>query len=163
MLSNELLIKYYENIENCDKEYISNELYEYFRDAMINLLEKNNFEGIDASLEESLFYYGVICCKNNNTVIMHEDNKFQVLEIEANEINDALEDIEDGFFKWQGIKRIDYTPFITHNTSDKARAIYDLYNYGNNEISDIIGNYFNLELHELIDVINNMNKNNDNN
>lgn len=85
-------------------------------DILCMLLKHLGYEGVDANIEESIIYYGVVCqlskgYPNNYHCILSLDNgeTFDHTYISLDDIQSAIDDMEDGFFDFVDTRREAYT------------------------------------------------------
>lgn len=93
----------------CEEQYETEEKAENCckRSHLVDLLEKYGYNGIDASIEESLYQYGLVYNPTTNHAIISSvsGDKFDHTYIDCHDIKDALERMEDGFYSFVGDER----------------------------------------------------------
>lgn len=128
-------------------------------EKLIELLEEKNFIGTDISLEESLLYYGMVVRKIDGfTILCTADNDrtylFGVTTISTNDIKNAIEEMEEGFYNFIGIPKEQYINDLKidiKNNNDLAVFIQDIRQYNDRLTYDI---YYTLTADELINILN---------
>ena len=135
----------------CESEYDSEgEAEECCKvDRLCELLESLGYKGTDASTEESIIEYGLVCnpSKDGSSYhcILSLDNgeKFDHTDISLDDIQDAINDMENGFFDFIDTKREDYTldkvsiPMIIQDIRQYNGVLTDTLDY-DCSIDDII-------------------------
>ena len=104
--------------------------------------------GIDASIEESLFRYNTLYNPNTNDAILHlSDDVFNMSFIDKDDVVDAINSMEDGFFSFIGTKKANYIQYAV-DSSNLATFIQDI-----NQYSGLfrIDRSFDLSIDDLID------------
>jgi len=125
-------------------------------ERLIELLEEKNFKGMDASIEESLFCYGIVRReKDGFTILCIGDEsapyKFGVTTIEVNDIKEAIKEMKNGFFEWVGSTADEYiNQFNNDVKSNLVRYIYDIRVYEDRLTHDV---YLTLTADEIISIL----------
>lgn len=75
------------------------ELKEEKQNLLCSLLESIGFTGIDASIEESLLYYGMVR-KDETVILYNEDLGYNHTDISIDDIKEALSNMDNEFYDY---------------------------------------------------------------
>jgi len=130
--------KLYENLSINKQNEISEYMLEAIKEELIEILEKKDFIGVDASLEISLFEYGIVYRKKDGLSIRYQNDVYDYNFIENEELLEIINDIEQGFFDWLGIEKEEYIQWF-NTCNNKSHCIRDIFQY-----CDRLYDHFNL-------------------
>lgn len=125
-------------------------------DKLETALKDNGYEGVDADLDISLFDYGMLYSEKQETLILHgykdeyydnDDISFIVMGLDRRTIEEALSDMDEGFYHTVGISKDEYFHYLDGNI---VNVVYDINHYNSAFIKDGGFNYSAEELYNLI-------------
>lgn len=98
--------------DNCQSEYDDRDEAENCckRDRLCELLEHLGYEGTDASIEESLFCYGIVRCVDTGHTILYSEASelFAFCVLDDEYILEGLKYMNDGFYSFIGMDKSTY-------------------------------------------------------
>lgn len=129
-------------------------------ERLIELLEEKNFKGIDASIEESLFCYGLLWSKEDGFTIICSGNKeppysYGVTTIKPCQILEAIEEQKEGFFKFLEIEKNEYIENLKDDIKENrnlSHYIYSVRQYNDLLTDDI---YYTMPIDYILKIIEN--------
>lgn len=124
------LIDQFNLLKEKDQEEIRSLVKEKLEDTLINILDFLGFEGVDISLNLSLFAYGVVYNSDTKKVILSINReKFDMGEITDEDIESDIKNMGEGFFSYVDMSRSEYLDFF-RNSSNRAKIIKDFIDFG---------------------------------
>lgn len=114
-------------------------------EKLISLLGSKGFEGIDASIEESLLGYSIVRRELDGRTIICFTNEsglysFGITTIQINDIRDAIKEMSNGFYSFIGSNPLTYIQKFELDVEQKNNLtmyIYDIKNYDDRLTYDI--------------------------
>jgi len=131
-----------------------------YKNILIGLLEKLGYCGIDASIEESLYFYGMVIKydideRYLNTIICNQDENnflFDFTDISKDDVREAIDDMKDGFFSYVGLSKEEYIKQFNSHDSYIIFA-YDIQQYNGYIFDECCCYYQELTEKEIVKVL----------
>lgn len=136
------------NFDNEIKKY-EKEKEELKKELLVNILEKCGYEGIDNSVEISLYDYCLVSL--NGDFIAHFEGRYELFSMSMEDVKDIIEDRENnyGLFSYTDTSKEDYLR-LCEDEENLHRIVSDIYGY---DMTLLINDYFTypLTINDLID------------